>query len=325
MDSSISWRSSDEESSKLTSLDERHAFGAAVELVEEGRVRQRAGGDLGQAVEKVEALEPPAVVVVDPGDPDDLAAADERELEHRPVPPAQILVPLEVAHARVGGDVVCADRLPGLESHAREAQLGDGVLRPDVPGVGVAVVDTGDAADDVAVHGEDVAVGRVCRRAEAAGDALEDLVPVQRRPELDAALHEQAERLVAVLEAFHEQRVLEGSCHHLADAEQEVAVLRVVPPPVVVDVEQADDALVEHERDADLALGAGLAIEVALEIAEARVVRALDHERRLRGDGLSRAREQGEVERPVAVVVEELAALVGEDAVKSVSLRRMKT
>ena len=139
----------------------------------------------------------------------------------------------------------------------------------------------------VAVHGEDVAVGRGGGGAEAAGDALEDFVPVQRRPELDAALHQQAERLVAVLEALHEQRVLERAGHHLAHAEQEVPVLRVVPPPVVVHVQQADDPVLEHERHADLALRARVSVEPALVVAQARVVRALDDQRRLLGDGRS--------------------------------------
>ena len=53
---------------------------------------------------------------------------------------------------------------------------------------------------------------------------LEDFVPVQRRPELDAALHQQAEGLVAVLEPLHEQPVLERAGHHLAHAQQEVPV-----------------------------------------------------------------------------------------------------
>ena len=104
------------------------------------------------------------------------------------------------------------------------------------------MVDARYAADHLAVHGEDVAVGSGCGRAEAAGDALEDLVPVQRRPELHAALHEQPEGVVALLELLHEQRVLERPRHHLADAEQEVPVLRVVPATVVVHVEESDDA-----------------------------------------------------------------------------------
>ena len=84
-------RSSDEESSKLTSLDQGHALGAAVELVEQRRVGQRAGGDLGEAVEQVGALEAAGVVVVDAGDADHLPAADERQAQHGAVAPAEVL------------------------------------------------------------------------------------------------------------------------------------------------------------------------------------------------------------------------------------------
>ena len=259
--------------------DQSHPLGATVELVEEGRVGQRAGCDLGEAVKEVGPLETAGVVVVDAGEADDLPAADQRKTEHGSMPPAEVFRSLELADARIGGDVLGVHGLPGLESHAGESQSLDRILGADVLRVGLAVVDAGDAADRVAVQGEDVAVGRGGGGAETVGDALQDFVPVQRRPELDAALHQQAERLVAVLEAFHEQRVLERAGHHLAYAEQEVAVLRVVPPSVVVHVQQADDAVLEHHRYADLALRAGIHVQPSFVVAQAWVVRALDDQR----------------------------------------------
>ena len=269
-------------------------------------------------MEEVGPLELAGMVVVDVGDADHLAAADEREAEHGPMPPAEVLLPLELADTRVDGDVLRVHGLPGVERRARQPQLLERVLGAHVVRVRLAVIDAGDTAERVAVQGEDVAVGRGGGGAEAAGDAQEDFVPVQRRPELDAALHQQAERLVAVLEPLHEQRVLERAGHHLADAQQEVAVLRVVAPPVVVHVEQADDPVVQHERHADLALRARVRVQPPLVVAQPRIVRALDDQRRLLGDGHPGAGEEVEVERPVRVVVQELAVVVGQDAVQRV-------
>ena len=121
------------------------------------------------------------------------------------------------------------------------------------------------------------------------------LVQIERGAELDAGLDEQAQRLVAVSSRSTSTALAKAPAMICADAHQEVDVLGVVAAAIVVDVEKAHDLAPPcTERHADLALRAGLAVQLALVVAEPRVVGALDHERLATFHGGDRAREERE-------------------------------
>ena len=180
------------------------------------------------------------------------------------------------------------------------------------------MVDTGDAAQRVAVKGEDVAVRRGSGGAEAPGDAEEDFVPVEASPRRSSMPLSTSRPRVWLLSSSRSMSSPFSNAPAIIwpHAQQEVPVFRVVPPPVVIHVQQADHPVVQHQRHADLALRARVSVQPSFVVAQPRIVRAFDDQRRLLGDGHLRAGEEVEVQRLVPVVVQELAIVVGQHTVQ---------
>ena len=82
---------------------------------------------------------------------------------------------------------------------------------------------------------------------------MQDLGQVERGAELEARLGEHAELLVGLGEPLEEQQVVERAGDELADAAREVDVVGEAARADVEDVDEADEPVVDDERDGELA------------------------------------------------------------------------
>ena len=81
-----------------------------------------------------------------------------------------------------------------------------------------------------------------------------------------------------LLELIEQARALERAGERLGDAAEEAQVLREVPLPSVVHVEQPEQLVADHQRETDLAGEAVVVVGALLVFVELRVVRARDGE-----------------------------------------------
>ncbi len=121
---------------------------------------------------------------------------------------------------------------------------------------------------------------------------------------------------VALLQLLHEEGALERSGQRLRGTAQEAQVLGEVPLPSVVEVEQPDELVVDHQRQADLAREAVVVVGGPLVLAQLRVVRAGDDQDLVVEHRLDRRRVALEVERAAQHGLVVSAAVEAGDAAK---------
>ena len=158
------------------------------------------------------------------------------------------------------------------------------------------MVDTGDAAEVVAVHDVDVAVGRGGGGAQPPRHALQHLIELEGGAELEAGVDQQAQSPVRRLQLLEQRGVLAGVGDELTHIGEEVDVLGIVAFAVVEDLEQSDRAVIDRQRYQDLAPRAG------------------DHQRPARLERFASAGRLIEIERLVGAFVVTDAVLVSDEA-----------
>ena len=234
-------------------VDQRHALCRAVEPAVQVRVGQRVGCDLGEALQQLEVGELARPVVEDRDDADDPAARDEGQLDLGAMPVRQVDLALVLRDGEVGRDVDGRDGT-SLRHRLRDpVELVERIGGADELRVDDPALDTCHAAHRLPIDAVDVARRRLGGFAEAAGDALQQLRGVERRPELEPSLHEMGELQVHPLEAVEQQVGLQRPGEDIADAREEVTVHAEVPRPGVVDLEHAHHAGFAPERDGEVA------------------------------------------------------------------------
>ena len=179
-------------------VQQRRAPRAVLQLVVQTRVDDRLPGDLTEAAEQVQLLERARVEVEQSRRADHLHAVDERHDHARVEPPLRPLPPLEIARPIVAGHILDDDESSAHQGLSDQRVVGDHELATDRGLIhGAGLVDTRDDADRVPVHRVDAA-GRSTRGpAHPPCDREEDTLHIQRRTELETAVHQQPEVSVA--------------------------------------------------------------------------------------------------------------------------------
>ncbi len=235
-----------------------------------------SGGRLSDAAQEVDVLTVvarPRVEHVD--EADDPVAADEGDAQLTLVPVLGHVLPLLIGEVRV---VQARDGhgLPGPHGQSSRREAVDVEHMTHDAGVQALPVGADETAELVVLKGEDVAVGGADRVPETLGQSREDRLQVVCLRGDRAQLDDVAKHHRPLFQLLHEEMALECAGERLRGASQEAQVLREVPLPRVVDVEQAEELVVDHQRQADFAGEAVVVVGRPLVLAQLRVVGAGD-------------------------------------------------
>ena len=251
---------------------------AVVERRVDAGVGDRLRGDLCEPAQEVGVRDIGVREVEERRDADDLAAVDEGELDEAVEPEAEVLGALDLREARVVGDVRDHHRLAEVDGSPRDREVRefvDGARERLVDGRSVGAHEPHEA---FALDRGDVAARRGGREAHAGRHRVEDLGEVERCSELQARLREHAELLVGLRQPLEEEQVVEGGGDQLAHASREVHVVGEAARTDVEDVDEADEAVVDDERDGELAGEAVALPQTPLVRREPGVVQPGEHQ-----------------------------------------------
>ncbi len=121
-----------------------------------------------------------------------------------------------------------------------------------------------------------------------------------------------------MLELLEEERRRDASGQAHAEAAEETEVLAELARAGIVDVDEAEELVIDDERHADLAAEAVLPVDYPLPLRQLRVVRARHHEQPALRDVGDQRRVQRNIEEPAGGLVVEAAAVVAHHAAQTV-------
>ncbi len=299
----------------------QHLVGLLDLLQQDGAV-ESSGDDLPDAGEEVHVLRVVALaMVVHVDEPDDAVTDRQREADLAPRAGLTVQLALVVAQPGVAGmrDHQRLTLLQRIASAGEEVQI----ERPADEVVLVLALVVGQRAVElVAPHCEDLTtVGAHDVRhpwADRPHQPLQAARLGHHLPQLD----ELRQGGVPALELAEEKGVLDRPGGHLADAAQEVEVVGVVPRTSVEDVDEADDCLAGHKRDAQLAPVAELGHVGAFFVGEDRVVDVDDRHGPAAAERQGSGRERLDVQHLADDALVEPGLVGADDAAQPLVLQR---
>ena len=246
-------------------VEQRRTLGAAVELTVQARVDDRLPRHLAEPAQQVQLPKGPRLAAVERRGAHDLGAVDERDDDPRAEAVLRPALLLQRAGAEVRGDVLDHDRTAGPQRLTRQRVVDHRELLAGEVLLGrVFAVHRDQNAQRLLVHSVDVAGRRPHRPAHPARDGQEHALHVERRAELEAALHERAQIAVAPFQAVAQIGVLHGAGDKLAHPGGELDALLPIARMGAEEIDEADRRVLDHEGDAELAAQALREQRVAL-------------------------------------------------------------
>ena len=156
----------------------------------------------------------------------------------------------------------------------------------------------------VAIGLVDVAVSRSHGAEKAGGHGAQELLHIVRPGDELRKVEELLEHAVASLDRSQKQRLLQSSGHHMGGAARVLEGRRERSRPLAVQLDDAHDAALRQQRDAQLAGKAVLVVHLAVLVAETRIVAVLHVDRSAGRERLAHHRpDVGPQDRPHGLFV----------------------